>query len=195
MGKHAASQTSPVEALGKNPTSPPTQQELFGALFSLFVANRTPKQQVHSGIIFRTYYTLSYTHTYYWTLSYRIKSIFGHLTCPSLILATQLQNRVSLTIELSKLFPFDHLAISKGGFAFLKSDFADVINTCQPSSPSPLTLRRPPPSLCISPARPADRIGSAARACGGARAHPTSYAGPRRTYSMPGRRHWPAAEQ
>ena len=117
VGRHAASQTSPVEALGKNPTSPPTQQELFGALFSLFVANRTPKQQVHSGIIFRTYYTLSYTHTYYWTLSYRIKSIFGHLTCPSLILATQLQNRVSLTIELSKLFPFDHLAILKGGFA------------------------------------------------------------------------------
>ena len=38
VGKHAASLTSPVVALWKNPTSPPTRQELFGALFSLFVA-------------------------------------------------------------------------------------------------------------------------------------------------------------
>ena len=41
VGKHAASQTSPVEALGKNATSPPTPRELFRALFSSFAANRT----------------------------------------------------------------------------------------------------------------------------------------------------------
>jgi len=39
--KHAASQTLPVEALGKNATSTPTRRELFGALFSSFAVNRT----------------------------------------------------------------------------------------------------------------------------------------------------------
>jgi hypothetical protein len=41
VGKHAASQTLPVEALGKNATSTPTRRELFGALFSSFAVNRT----------------------------------------------------------------------------------------------------------------------------------------------------------
>ena len=41
MGKHAASQTLPVEALGKNATSTPTRRELFGALFGSFAVNRT----------------------------------------------------------------------------------------------------------------------------------------------------------
>ena len=41
VGKHAASQTLPVEALGKNATSIPTRRELFGALFSSFAVNRT----------------------------------------------------------------------------------------------------------------------------------------------------------
>ena len=37
--------------------------------------------------------------------------------CSSLILTMQLQNQISLTIELSKPFIFDHLAVLKGGFA------------------------------------------------------------------------------
>ena len=41
MGKHAASQTLPVEALGKNATSTPTRRELFGALFGSFAVNKT----------------------------------------------------------------------------------------------------------------------------------------------------------
>ena len=46
------------------------------------------------------------------------KSIFLHSNYGlSLILAMQLQNRVSLTVELSQAFIFDHLAVLKGGFA------------------------------------------------------------------------------
>ena len=41
MGKYAASQTSPFKAPEKNATWPLTRRDLFGALFSSFVANQT----------------------------------------------------------------------------------------------------------------------------------------------------------
>ena len=77
VGKHAASQTLPIEALGKNATSTPTRRELFGALFSSFAVNRTQciigKAVVSVEISYFEHIFIiiySYIITYHYALSY-----------------------------------------------------------------------------------------------------------------------------
>ena len=103
--------------------------------------------------------------------------------CPSLVLAIELQNRVSLTTQLSKPFIFSHRTVLVSGFAdvdatwrwgppvSLTLSFFSPLPLSPFSYRSPLTLRRRPPS---SPSAPLRLTRPAALARGGAPVRPAA---------------------
>ena len=83
---------------------------------------------------FLTNYVMN-TYVFKYTLYPVGKSIFLIINSGlNLVLAIELQNRISLAIQLSKPFKFDHRAVLVGGFNFLftiKSlDLKMIINFC-----------------------------------------------------------------
>jgi len=112
VGKHAASQTLPVEALGKNATSTPTRRELFGALFSSFAVNRTQciieKAAVSVEISYFEHIFIiiySYIITYHYALSYTY-----HLPIFIIIYFFHVSNILSIFIIIeTSLLLFHHI--------------------------------------------------------------------------------------